>query len=151
MAVKKPRTKFIAEFKEFAMRGNLIDLAVGVVVGGAFGKVITSFVNDVVMPPIGKLMGNVDFNDLQITLQKGVEEQKDINGKIIIEKAGEVAIKYGSFLNTLIDFIIVAFVVFMVIKGVNRMKRKQAEAPVPPAEPTKQEILLTEIRDLLKK
>jgi large conductance mechanosensitive channel len=113
--------------------------------------VISSFVNDIVMPPIGKLMGNVDFSQLQVVIQKGVDEQKDAQGNIIVQKVSEVAVKYGAFLNTMIDFFIVAFVVFLVIKGVNRMKRKQAEIPVPPAEPTKQELLLTEIRDLLKK
>ncbi|HET6992231.1 MAG TPA: large-conductance mechanosensitive channel protein MscL [Bacteroidia bacterium] len=150
MATKKTGFKFINEFKEFAMRGNLIDLAVGVVIGGAFGKLTSSFISDIVMPPIGKLMGNVDFSQRQIVLQKGIEEIKDPSGKVIHEKVAEVAIKYGAFLNTLFDFIIVAFVMFLVIKGMNRMKRKQAEAPKPPVEPSKEELLLAEIRDILK-
>jgi large conductance mechanosensitive channel len=151
MTAKNLKTKgFVHEFKEFAMRGNLVDLAVGVVIGGSFGKLTSSFIGDIVMPPIGKLMGNVDFNQLQWTIQKGIDEQKDPSGKIIREKVAEVAIKYGAFVNTFIDFVIVAFVMFMVIKGMNRVKRKQAAIPPPPPEPTKEEILLTEIRDLLK-
>jgi len=151
MTAPKSKNSFITEFKEFAMRGNLVDLAVGVVVGGAFGKVITSFVDGIIMPPIGKLMGNVDFKQLQVVIQKGGEEHTLVNGNVITEKIPEVAIKYGAFFSTLVDFVIVAFVVFLVIKGMNRMKRKQAAIPVPPPEPTKQELLLTEIRDLLKK
>lgn len=142
---------FIKEFKEFAMRGNLIDLAVGVVIGGAFGKLTSSFIGDVIMPPIGKLLGKVDLKDMQWVLQKGVAEVKAPDGTIIHEKVADVAIRYGAFFTTLFDFIIVAFVMFMVIKGMNRMKRKQAAAPKPPVEPTREELLLTEIRDLLKK
>lgn len=140
---------FIKEFKEFAMRGNLVDLAIGVVIGGAFGKLTTSFIGDIVMPPIGKLMGNVDFSKMQYVIQDGAPELKDAAGNITQAPIAEVAIKYGAFINTIFDFIIVAFVMFMVIKGMNRMKRKQAEAPKAPAEPTKEEILLTEIRDAL--
>lgn len=142
---------FVKEFKEFAMRGNLVDLAIGVVIGGAFGKLTTSFIGDVVMPPIGKLMGNVDFSQLKYVLQDGVAEVKNPAGDIVTPAVAEVAIKYGAFLNTVIDFIIVAFVMFMVIKMMNRMKKKQAEAPAAPPAPSNEEILLTEIRDLLKK
>lgn len=142
---------FVKEFKEFAMRGNLVDLAIGVVIGGAFGKLTTSFIGDVVMPPIGKLMGNVDFSQLKYVLQDGAAEVKNPAGDIVTPAVAEVAIKYGAFLNTVIDFIIVAFVMFMVIKMMNRLKKKQEEAPAAPPAPSNEEILLTEIRDLLKK
>jgi large conductance mechanosensitive channel len=142
----EPKKSFIAEFKEFAIRGNVVDLAVGVVIGGAFGKIVTSLINDVIMPPIGKLLGNVDFKDLQILLKRGTPEVKAPDGTVVAA-VPDVAIRYGLFLNTIFDFIIIAFVIFMVIKAINRMKRKAEE---PAAEPTKQEILLTEIRDLLQ-
>lgn len=130
------------EFKEFAVKGNVVDLAVAVIIGGAFGKITTSFVNDVIMPPIGLFLGGVNFSELAITLKEATEE------------ATAVTINYGLFLQTLIDFIIVAFVIFMVIKGINATKRKKEEAPAAPAtppEPSNEEKLLTEIRDLLKK
>ena len=146
----KKTSAFVNEFKEFAMRGNLIDLAVGVVVGGAFGKIVTSLIGDVIMPPIGKLLGNVDLKDRQYLLQKGLPEIKGADGTIIQEKVADIAIRYGAFLNTLFDFMIIAFVIFLVIKAINRMKRKQAAEPEPIPEPTKEELLLTEIRDLLK-
>lgn len=129
----------LKEFKEFAMKGNVVDLAVAVVIGGAFGKIVTSFVNDVIMPPIGMLMGGVDFADLKVIMKAATEE------------AEAVTLNYGSFINTLVDFIIVAFAIFMVIKGLNSMKKKKEEAPPPPPGPTKEETLLTEIRDLLAK
>jgi large conductance mechanosensitive channel len=130
----------IKEFKEFAMRGNVVDLAVAVVIGGAFGKIITSFVSDVLMPPIGLLLGGVDFADLTAILKAATEE------------AEAVTINYGVFINTLIDFVIVAFAIFMVIKAINSTKKKEAAAPPPPPPaPTKEETLLTEIRDLLAK
>ena len=146
----KRTSAFINEFKEFAMRGNIIDLAVGVVIGAAFGKITTSLINDVLMPPVGKLLGNVDFRDKQVLLQKGVEEIKGPSGELIQEKIPEIAIRYGLFINTIFDFLIVAFVIFLVVKGVNRMKRKQAAEPEIIPEPTKEELLLSEIRDLLK-
>jgi large conductance mechanosensitive channel len=150
MATTKTKFGFVKEFKDFAMRGNLVDLAVGVIIGGAFGKLITSLISDVIMPPIGKLTGNVDLKDQQWILQKGVDEVKAADGTILHEKIPDIAIRYGLFLNTFFDFLIVALVVFLVIKGINKMKRKQEEAPKIPAEPTKEELLLTEIRDLLK-
>ncbi|MCB9233613.1 MAG: large-conductance mechanosensitive channel protein MscL [Bacteroidia bacterium] len=137
------------EFKTFAVKGNLVDMAVGIIIGGAFGKIVSSFVADVVMPPIGMLMGNVDFKDLKIVLQEGKEAVE--GGQ---EAVAEVAIKWGAFANVVIDFIIVAFVIFMVIKGMNKLKKQEEAAPAPaPAEPepTREEILLGEIRDLLKK
>nr|AUN35690.1 large-conductance mechanosensitive channel protein [uncultured bacterium] len=137
----------IKEFKEFAMRGNVVDLAVGVIIGGAFGKIVTSMVNDILMPPIGKAMGGVNFADLFVVLDttkgpfKSLKEAKD---------AGAAVIAYGTFINTVIDFIIVAFCIFMVIKGMNKVMKKAEPPPPPPPEPTKEEKLLTEIRDILK-
>lgn len=129
----------IKEFKEFAVKGNMVDLAVAVVIGGAFGNVITSFVNDVIMPPIGLLLGGVDFSELKILLRKAAEE------------VPAVTLNYGAWINTVIDSLIVAAAIFFVIKALNTLKKKEAEAPAPPPEPTKEEVLLTEIRDLLAK
>lgn len=134
------------EFKEFAMRGNVIDMAVGIIIGAAFGRIVTSFVNDVVMPPIGLLMGNLDFSSLFINLSG-----TDYASLAAAEEAGAPVIKYGLFVNNVLDFVIVAFVIFLVIRAMNRMK-KQAEAAPPPAppEPSSEEKLLTEIRDVLR-
>ena len=130
----------LKEFKEFAMRGNVIDLAVGVVIGGAFGKIVTSLVDQIIMPPIGWLTGGIDFSQLKWVL-------KAADNTDPAHKVAEVAIQYGAFVNTLIQFIIIAFAIFMMIKGINRLSRKQEEAPAaPPADVA----LLTEIRDLLK-
>lgn len=128
----------IKEFKAFAMKGNIIDLAVAVIIGAAFGKIVSSFVNDILMPPIGLMLGGVDFTDLVIVLKEGVEG------------VDPVTLNYGMFLQTVIDFMIVAFSIFMVIKVYQRMQKKEEAAPVPPAPPTLQESLLAEIRDLLK-
>ena len=135
----------IKEFKEFAMRGNVVDMAVGIIIGGAFGKIVSSFVADVIMPPIGLLIGGVDFKDLKITLKDAVV---DASGAVTTEM---VSINYGNFIQTTIDFIIIAFAIFMVIKGMNSMKKKEEVAPAAPPAPSKEETLLTEIRDLLKK
>jgi len=129
---------FMKEFKEFAMRGNVMDMAVGVVIGGAFGKIVSSLVADIIMPPIGLALGRVDFKHLAITLQPATEE------------AAAVTINYGIFIQTLIDFTIVAFAIFLVVKVINSMKRKADEAPAASPAPTKEEVLLTEIRDILK-
>ncbi len=126
------------EFKSFAMKGNVLDLAVAVIIGGAFGKIITSFVNDVLMPPIGLLLGNVDFSDLKIVLRAAVDETP------------AVTLNYGVFVNTVLDFLIVAFSIFMVVKAFNRMKKKEVAPPPAPPAPSKEELLLTEIRDILK-
>lgn len=128
----------VQEFKEFAMRGNVIDMAVGVIVGGAFGKITTSLVNDVVMPPIGYMLGNVDFSDLAIVLVPKAEG------------VDEVAINYGLFLNNVINFLIIAFSIFVVVKGINSLKRKEEAKPEEPPAPSKEEVLLTEIRDALQ-
>ena len=139
--------KLLNEFKTFAMRGNVIDMAVGVIMGGAFGKIVSSLVNDVIMPPIGVLVGGVDFKDLSITLKKAVI---DANG---IETAPAVTLNYGMFLQNTFDFMIIAFVIFMMVKGLNALMKKKEEAPAPaPAKPelTADQKLLTEIRDILK-
>jgi len=134
------------EFKDFAMRGNVVDMAVGIVIGGAFGKIVSSFVADVIMPPIGLLIGGVDFTDLKVTIKEAVV---DAAGAVTTEA---VSINYGNFIQTAIDFIIIAFAIFMVIKAMNSLKKKEEAAPPPPPPgPTKEETLLTEIRDLLKK
>jgi large conductance mechanosensitive channel len=127
------------EFRDFIARGNVIDLAVGVVIGAAFGKIVTSLVNDVIMPPIGLALGGVDFSALKIVLK-----QPDP-----AKKASEVAISYGLFTNTLIQFLIVAFVIFLVVKAINSLKRREEAAPAAPEPPTASETLLIEIRDLL--
>ena len=134
---------FITEFKEFAMRGNVIDLAVGVVIGGAFGKIISSLVNDVVMPVIGKLLGGVNFSELAVVLTPA---QLGADGK---EVAAAVALHYGAFIQSVLDFALIALAVFMAIKVINRLQRKKEEAPVP-APPAEDIVLLTEIRDALR-
>lgn len=134
----------LKEFKEFAMRGNVVDMAVGIVIGAAFGKIVTSLVNDVVMPPIGLLMGNVDFGNLFVSLSG------DYASVAAAEEAGAPIIKYGMFINTLLDFVIVAFAIFVVIKAMNKLKRQQQAAPAPPPELSAEAKLLTEIRDALR-
>ena len=130
----------LQEFKTFAMRGNVLDMAVGIVIGGAFGKIVSSLVSDIIMPPIGVITGGIDFSAMKLVLKPA----DDSNPK---HKIAEVAINYGTFINTIITFIIVAFAIFMLIKVVNRLQKKQEEAPAaPPADVA----LLTEIRDLLK-
>lgn len=128
----------ITEFKEFAIRGNVIDLAVGVVIGAGFGKIVSALVDGVIMPPIGVLVGGVNFADLAVTLREGSEGVEP------------VLLKYGLFLQSLVDFMIIAFVIFLVIKAINRMNRKPAPAPAP-AAPSEEVKLLTEIRDALKR
>jgi len=136
----------VKEFKEFAMRGNVMDMAVGIIIGGAFGKIISSFVADVLMPPIGVLLGGTDFTGLKIILKDKVMEAD----KVVKEA---VTINYGNFIQVTIDFLIIAFAIFMMIKMMNSMRKKEdpaPAAPAPPPEPSNEEILLTEIRDLLK-
>jgi large conductance mechanosensitive channel len=141
----------IKEFKEFAVKGNLIDFAIGVVIGGAFAKVTTAFVDGMVMPLVGKLLGGADFSELKWKIQDGSKAVVDATGNVTTKEVPEVFVSYGAFITTVIDFIVVAFVMFMVIKAMNKTKRKEAEAPAAPATPTQEETLLTEIRDLLKK
>ena len=134
----------IKEFKEFAMRGSVVDLAVGIVIGGAFGKIVASFVNDVLMPPIGMLLGGVSFTDLQYILQESSTNEAG-------EEVAAVAINYGMFIQSIVDFVIIAFAIFMVVKAMNSMKKKEEAAPAAPPAPTKDQELLTEIRDALLK
>ncbi|WP_305044700.1 large-conductance mechanosensitive channel protein MscL [Geoalkalibacter sp.] len=136
----------VKEFKEFAMRGNVVDMAVGIIIGAAFGKIVNSMVNDVLMPPIGKLLGGVDFSNLFITLGAG-----DFESLAAAQAAGAATLNYGVFINTVVNFLIVAFAIFMLIKVINNLKKKEEAAPAPPPEPTVEQKLLTEIRDLLKK
>ena len=136
----------LQEFKAFAMRGNVVDMAVGIIIGGAFGKIVSSFVADVIMPPIGLLMGGVDFGSLFINLSDTAYATL-----AAAEEAGAPVIKYGAFINTVLDFVIIAFAIFMVIKGMNSMKKKEEEKPAEPPKPSAEESLLTEIRDLLAK
>jgi large conductance mechanosensitive channel len=126
----------LKDFKEFAMRGNVVDMAVGIVIGAAFGTIVKSFVDDVLMPPIGLLLGNVDFSNLFITLKEGAKAAGPYASLAAAKAAGAVTLNLGLFINTLISFVIIAFAVFLVIKGINRMKREQV---APPAEPTTKE------------
>lgn len=128
----------LTEFKDFAMRGNVVDMAVGIVMGGAFGKIVSSFVGDVLMPPIGIMLGGVDFSDLAVTL------------KAAAEGADAVTLRYGVFIQTVVDFLIIAFAIFLVVKAMNSVMKKKDEAPPPPPAPSKEEQLLTEIRDALR-
>ncbi len=140
------------DFKAFVMKGNVIDMAVGIIIGGAFGKIVSSLVNDIIMPPIGMLLGGVSFTDLKIVLKEGVAETTDAAGAAVAA-VPEVAIFYGNFIQTAVDFLIIAFAIFMMVKMFMNMRRKKEEVPVdaPPPPPSKEEQLLTEIRDLLKK
>jgi large conductance mechanosensitive channel len=141
----------IKEFKTFAMRGNVLDMAVGIIIGGAFGKIVSSIVSDIIMPPIGVLVGGVTFTDLKLTIKDAMPAQLDEAGKIIVEAAPAVTLNYGNFLQVVFDFIIVAFAIFMVIKAMNAAKKKEeVTAPAEPPAPSKEELLLTEIRDILK-
>lgn len=135
----------LKEFKEFAMRGNMIDMAVGIIIGAAFGKIIASLVGDVLMPPIGLLLGGMNFTDINIVMKDAVLDPA--TGAVVKEA---VAIKIGNFIQVLIDFLIIAFSIFMIIKLINNLKKKKEEAPAAPPAPTKEETLLTEIRDILK-
>lgn len=131
--------KLVDEFKAFIMRGNVVDMAVGVIIGGAFGKIVTSLVNDIFMPIIGMVLGNVDFSSLEIKLGEPVEG------------AEQAAIRYGMFIQEIVNFLIIALCIFMVIKLINKVQKKKEEEPAPAPEPTKEEVLLTEIRDALNK
>lgn len=134
----------VSEFKEFAMRGNVVDLAVGVVIGAAFGKIVASLVNDIIMPMVGYAVGGVNFNQLAFELKPA---SVDAAGA----EVAAVLVKYGAFIQTIVDFLIIAFAIFVAVKVINSLKRKQAEAPAAPAEPSDEVKLLTEIRDALKR
>lgn len=137
-------SKFLQDFKDFAMKGNVIDMAVGVIVGGAFGKIVTSLVEDIVMPVIGLATGGMDFKDMKIVLQEATPAVGNVAAKEL------VTLNYGVFIQTIVNFLIIALSIFFAIRTIQRFRRKQAEAPAAPAEPTKEEMLLTEIRDILK-
>ncbi|MFY8137644.1 MAG: large-conductance mechanosensitive channel protein MscL [Flavobacteriales bacterium] len=141
----------LKEFKEFALRGNLIDMAVAFVMGAAFNKLVSAFVEGMVMPLVGLLTSGKDFSKMEWTIKDGVKEVFDATGNMTTEAVAPVVIKYGAFITVVIDFVIVAFVMFLIVKMINKMKRKQSEAPAAPPAPTKEEVLLSEIRDLLKK
>jgi large conductance mechanosensitive channel len=128
----------IKEFKSFAMKGNVLDMAIGIIIGAAFGKIVSSFVNDILMPPIGLLLGGMDFSKLMIVLSQTTD------GKVT------AAINYGTFINIIIDFLIIAFSIFIMVKAINRLKKKEETAPVEAPKPSNQEVLLAEIRDILK-
>ncbi|WP_226390006.1 large-conductance mechanosensitive channel protein MscL [Penaeicola halotolerans] len=134
----------IKEFKAFAMKGNVVDLAVGIIIGAAFGKIVSSFVNDIIMPPIGILVGGVDFKDLSVVLREAYVSEGG-------QEMAAVTLSYGNFIQTVVDFTIIAFAVFMIVKAMNATKKKEEAKPAAPAAPPRQEVLLEEIRDLLKK
>ncbi|MFT3994608.1 MAG: large-conductance mechanosensitive channel protein MscL [Dysgonomonas sp.] len=137
MSIKK-RLSVISELKDFMMRGNVVDMAVGVIIGGAFGKIVSSLVSDVIMPPIGVLLGGVDFSDLKIVIKEAVGD------------AAAVSINYGTFIQTILDFVIISTAIFFAIKAINSLQTKKAETPAAEPAPSKEEVLLSEIRDLLK-
>jgi large conductance mechanosensitive channel len=130
--------KILNEFKAFAMKGNVVDMAVGIIIGGAFGKIVSSVVNDIIMPPIGVMVGGVDFKDLKFEIKAPID---DVAG---------VYLNYGNFIQTTFDFIIIAFAIFMMVKAMNNLKKKEEVAPSAPPAPSKEEVLLSEIRDILK-
>ena len=140
----------IKEFKEFAMRGNVVDMAVGIIIGAAFGTIVKSLVDDVIMPPIGMLLGNVDFSNLFVVLQEGAKAAAPYASLTTAKDAGAVTINYGAFINTVISFAIVAFAVFILIKGMNRLQKQEEAKDEAPPEPSAEEQLLGEIRDILK-
>lgn len=140
----------LKEFKQFAVKGNVLDLAVAVIIGAAFGKIITSFVSDILMPPLGLLLGSRDFSNMRIILKQAQLAVTD-GEQVIVPAVAEVSIGYGYFINTVMDFLIVAAAIFMVIKAYNSMKRKEQAKPATVPAPTREEVLLTEIRDLLKR
>ncbi|MDO4692017.1 MAG: large-conductance mechanosensitive channel protein MscL [Porphyromonadaceae bacterium] len=143
--------KLIQEFKDFAMKGNVMDMAVGIIIGGAFGKIVSSFVNDIIMPPIGLLLGGVNFTDLKLTLKEGVAEQINAAGEVVSPAVDAVTLNYGSFLQVTVDFLIIALAIFLMVKGMNSLRKKQEEEPAGPAPDPADIALLKEIRDELKK
>lgn len=141
---------FIKEFQEFAVKGNVMDMAVGVIIGGAFGKIVASLVNDIIMPPLGLITGN-GFTDLKLVLKPATAAITDASGNVVTPEVAEVALNYGNFIQNTVDFIIIAFVIFLLIKGMNSLRKKEEPAPAAPAEDPVDIALLKEIRDELKK
>lgn len=148
------KSTFLQDFKAFAMKGNVVDMAVGVIIGGAFGKIVTSVVNDIIMPPIGLLVGGMDFKDLKYVMQEAVPEKLNEAGEVIEAAVPAVTLNYGNFLQQTFDFLIVAFSIFLFVSLIKKMSEKkkveEPAVPAPPPAPSKEEVLLTEIRDLLK-
>ena len=150
------KSNFLSDFKKFAMKGNVIDMAVGVIIGGAFGKIVTSIVNDIIMPPIGLLVGGMNFKDLKWVMQSAKPEVLNEAGEVVSPAVAEVTLNYGNFLQQTFDFLIIAFSIFVVIRVITNLTKKKeqeaaaAPAPAPAPEPSAEEKLLTEIRDLLK-
>jgi large conductance mechanosensitive channel len=140
----------LKEFKEFAMRGNVLDMAVGIIIGAAFGTIVNSLVNDMIMPPVGLALGGVDFTNLFVVLRDGTKTAGPYASLADAKAAGAVTLNYGVFANSIVSFMIVAFAIFMLVKGANSLKQRQAEAPAAPPAPTADQKLLAEIRDLLK-
>ena len=140
---------FFKEFKQFALRGNVVDMAVGIIIGAAFGKIVSSLVNDVIMPPIGMLLGGINFTDFKMVIKDAVPATVDAAGNAVPEIAA-VTLNYGSFIQVIIDFLIIALAIFMMIKLMNNLKKKEEAKPAPPPAPSKEETLLAEIRDILK-
>jgi large conductance mechanosensitive channel len=138
------------EFKEFALKGNVVDMAVGIIIGAAFGSIVTSLVSDIIMPPLGLLMGNIDFSSLFVVLKAGPTPAPYLS-LAAAQEAGAVTLNYGLFINRVLGFLIVAFAVFLLVKGMNRLKRKAEETPAEPPKPSEEILLLTDIRDALKK
>jgi large conductance mechanosensitive channel len=143
--------KWLQEFKTFAVKGNVVDMAVGIVIGAAFGKIVSSIVADVIMPPIGMILGGVNFNKLAITLKDAVPAIEATADHAAVAAKAAVTLNYGNFIQTIIDFTIIAFAIFMLVKGINALKRKEAAKPSEPAPPSPEVVLLTDIRDLLRK
>jgi large conductance mechanosensitive channel len=143
--------KWLQEFKTFAMRGNVVDMAVGIVIGAAFGKIVTSIVADIIMPPIGALIGGVAFSKLAITLKAAVPAIEATADKPAVAAKAAVTLNYGNFIQTVIDFTIIAFAIFLLVKGINALKRKEEAKPAAPAAPSPEVTLLTDIRDILRK
>ncbi|MBR3443041.1 MAG: large-conductance mechanosensitive channel protein MscL [Bacteroidaceae bacterium] len=142
--------KFIQEFKEFALKGNVMDMAVGVIIGGAFGKIVSSLVADVIMPPIAWALGGASFADMKWVLKEGIPEKVNAAGEVVEEAVEAITLNYGMFIQNIVDFLIIALCIFLMVKGINKLSKKKAEEPAPEPEPTAEEKLLTEIRDLLK-
>jgi len=139
------------EFKKFIAKGNVLEMAVGLIMALYFGGIVKSLVDDIIMPPIGLLLGGIDFSELKVVIQRAVPAVVDGTGQLLAGETAEVAISYGNFINTIITFLIVAFAVFLLVKGYNNLRKKEEAKPAAPRAPTKEETLLTEIRDLLKK
>ena len=146
--------KLIQEFKTFALRGNVMDMAIGVIIGGAFGKIVSSVVGDIIMPPLNYILAGTDTGNLKLVLREGADAVTDATGAVVTPEVAEIAINYGAFIQNCIDFLIIAFIIFLMVKGITKLtslrKKEEEKAEEAPAVPSKEEVLLTEIRDILK-